>query len=951
MKSKIIIKTVLGLSFIYGSYYINENSLIYAMKDDVNVNKINRKFSYFLSDVIPVNCKVGWGSLKKDSNLEDKPISLKLNGENKKFSKGLTAHANAELIYDIDNLNCNIFEAYLGVDPTKAGDVEFKIYLDEKLEYSSERVTRDNTKHILLNIKNKKKLKIIIDSLGGNGSDHSILADAKFYNKDLTNFKMPDLSVSKLDFSFDKIMEKGYISNLDKHNFLMSINPVDIFTYLIEDEKNSEFLNWFTNDATMLHYYNTSGNPTGNNKIGFLTVLQKIVESDINAKTNPMNKKIAMAVALEYADQPISFWANKEAQSDPVKRYKIYRDLNNTPGELMPIFKTLNIELMRNVVSAEITDEDLIWIREKVKKEHPDLLENNERLSNIVYKYIAYNPFNKYGDNVQKDGYYGENPRLDKVVELGGVCGAVSKFDAAVLRAFGVPANVIGQPGHAAVTYLKDNSNWDRNNNISSWGLSKGGTVTLLAEDSSGYNTTYNILASNILKNKKNYDLANKYYESYKNITDEFDKIAIQEKILELVPQYTLVYRDKIKELKNKKDSTTEDYYELAHRILVNFKDYPKPMKDLLAPIKTELVKNRYLLAKFSAEYVETIDNVTNSIARDVLKEIEYQDEYKYYSTILGDFLFSKNGNTVLQGAEKDTEYSLDGGVSYISITEKNPELRKVDVDKITAANGILLRLKGTNSAIKLKFNTLPIPNVIANDVENRIIGLDDSMEYSLDNGNIWTDGSIIPALEGNKNVLVRYKKNEKNLGSEAKQLNFTETETRINTILQSNMSIAAVSSEQNKKNQAAVNAINGTGTANNFWHTAWHGDTNRYITIKFNKVYNLNKIKYTPRQDNSTNGNIKKYRILVSNDGKNFSAVKTGEIVYDNKTRKDEKVIDLPNNTSAEYVKIEVLEAEGQQIGFYAAATKFEFEIPEKEAEEAGKVKKEEIKKGEKRG
>ncbi|MDK7363490.1 carbohydrate-binding protein, partial [Lactobacillus iners] len=210
----------------------------------------------------------------------------------------------------------------------------------------------------------------------------------------------------------------------------------------------------------------------------------------------------------------------------------------------------------------------------------------------------------------------------------GGVCGSVSKFDVVVLKSFGVPANVIGQPGHAAVTYMRDDGSWTRRNEIYSWGRSQGGTATLLAGGSSGYNTTYNILASDILKDKDNYQQALKYYEFYKNVQPGLLKNSLAEKIITLVPCFVPVYRDQINELKDNRSATAKDYYELSKKILSTFKNYPKVMFDLLSPLKKGFAQDRYLLTDFAINYIQQVDSVTNSIARDVMKEDEYQKEY-----------------------------------------------------------------------------------------------------------------------------------------------------------------------------------------------------------------------------------------------------------------------------------------------------------------------------------
>ena len=915
-----------------GIYYNNAQVRVYASVENQKFDQ-PIKVDQYLEDVPFVQApKVGWGSYKVDQTLDGKKIKLKINGQEHEFAKGITAHADACLIYDLSKIKSNIFETYLGIDDTKTGEVEFRIYLDDELYYASGKVNRNNTQHILINIAGKKQLKIIVDSLGYNGSDHSILADPKFYFLDLKDKKIPDLANENPSFSYNKINDAPYNLNFEQYYFLKRMGKARLFSYMMTDKSNINYLNWFFNNLSLLHSYNTASLPRGGNQIGFLKVFKELLDHDPDLKSDSEKQKIAMAVALEYANGNINFWANSNLKSDPIKRYDIYSTLNNTPGALRPIFKTLSVELLRHVVNAEISDEDIIWIRDKIKRENPQLLFNNDELSNATYKYIAYNPFNKYGDDVQKGGFYGDNPTLEKVVELGGVCGSVSKFDVVVLKSFGVPANVIGQPGHAAVTYMRDDGSWTRRNEIDSWGRSQGGTATLLAGGSSGYNTTYNILASDILKDKGNYQQALKYYEFYKNVQPGLLKNSLAEKITTLVPCFVPVYRDQINELKDNRSATAKDYYELSKKILSTFKNYPKVMFDLLSPLKKGFAQDRYLLTDFAINYIQQVDSVTNYIARDVMKEDEYQKEYNSYNSVLGDFSFSGKNRYNLENVHPDTEYSFDGGITWHSSITNSPSLTSSEIAQLNTKYGILLRLKGMKKAIQIKLAKQVLPSFVrADDQENIIVGLNHNMEYSLDNGQNWIDGNVVPDLSGKCTVLVREKAANKSFASDVKKLEFTNDNQIADDIMLGNMKVVQYSSQQNDTNQAAVNTINGTGTANNFWHTKWAGDSNRYITIGFNKEYTLKKFYYTPRLDNGENGNILKYEIYISNDGKQFTKVKAGEFTYSSPNYKSPKVVELPDGTKTKYFKLKIISAKG--TGSYAAATKFAFEIPHEEA------------------
>lgn len=491
---------------------------------------------------------------------------------------------------------------------------------------------------------------------------------------------------------------------------------------------------------------------------------------------------------------------------------------------------------------------------------------------------------------------------------------------------------------------MRDDGTWSRANNISSWADSQGGTSTILAEGSKGNNTTYNVLSIAARKNSENYELAKYYFAESKLKTGE-DRIALWEKTLDLTPEYAPVYREMMNDMKNR-GAAPEEWYQLSLRVLKNFRNYPKPMIDLLnisTPyFSNESSDNWPLLADFAVRYVDTVDGVTEGKARDVYDNTQiengrpfspdYKNYYNKYSYLLGSFSFDGPFANRLKGAKVGSEYSLDGGVSFKPVLEDSPLIPLRETASISEENGIIIRLKGMEKGQKIKFKSSQQPtNLVANDEEDFIVGLNDKYEYSIDNGKSWISGDITPNLSGDKEVLVRVKRMGTNLGSEPIRLNFTSSSTIPNRILHSNMRLIGFSTQQNDTDQAARNAINGDNR--DFWHTVWRGgDVRPYLTIEFDREYTLKSFHYSPRQDGASNGNILEYTISVSDNGRDWREVCHGNFNYNNGNNREAKTQLLPDGTRARFAKVTVLNG----VSKFASASDISFGIDQEEASNA---------------
>ena len=70
-------------------------------------------------------------------------------------------------------------------------------------------------------------------------------------------------------------------------------------------------------------------------------------------------------------------------------------------------------------------------------------------------------------------------------------------------------------------------------------------------------------------------------------------------------------------------------------------------------------------------------------------------------------------------------------------------------------------------------------------------------------------------------------------------------------------------------------------GNVNTFWHTQYSGtvaEAPHYITIDLGKQYSIKSFLATPRMDGNTNGLIRNYQFLVSDDGANWTSTRSGD-------------------------------------------------------------------------
>lgn len=906
----------------------------------------------YLSDIKPKFSKVGYSKYKVNQDNDGKKISLLTRKGVVEFENGIFAHAPSELIYDISSLDFDFLSMYLGINSRQNGSVQFFVYLDNKIVYSSKSINKYNSTKIALNIKDKKELKIIIDPLGSNAEDHSVIVDPVFIKNDkIINYeKMYDNLLNTVNSNIDiNLVDSEYMNKIiNQATFLKNMSIPVINEFVLNSEDNELFIDKILNDVEILNLINKAGKI--NNNYNFISILKELVEVDNEIWNSVKYKKLAVAVASEHSEIKY-FFANSSKTVDPIERYKIFKNLWETGG-LRPIFDTLDVEFMRSPVGAEITNEDLLYIRDRIEKDIKAgkvrfNLNSNDSIANATYSYIKYTLTNPFGVSVHagNTAFYGADADLARVIEYGGVCGAVSKFDVAVLNAYGVPAEVIGQPGHAAVYYMRDNASFARMNQIYSLGKSQGGTITFFANDSSigssNYNTSYNILARDAKKDIKKYEKVFDLY-NYSKLLNDVDKIKeVRMKIIEILPEFYPVYKDMEQDLKN---SNNEQKVELANIVFNNLYNYPKPMQDLTKRLKKYLVNDRNALFDYYVGYIKAYNKFSGN--RDLVElrtEDEYLNEINEANTYFGKIHFEGINKYQIINSRTDMEYSLDAGKTYSPILYDNQILTKEELSKLNILDGIYVRLKGKESFIKLLINKNNIPkNVRINSYEKTLLGVNKDMEYTLNGKTYLPVLNDFPYID--KDVRVRYKAKGNYLPSEDVLLQFDDI-LKKGIILQTNVSIDSYSSYEPKisENCKPENAIN--GNIHDIWHTQYNGgDRNPFLALKFDREYTINKIIYTPRQFGNDNGKIKKLDIY-GKVGNEFKLFEKDYVIKDPLSKSSKEII--VNIPKVSGIKLVPTDTVGIDRGFVSIAN-LEFYTSDEESdiarEETFELKKQEF-------
>ena len=959
-----------------------------------------------------------------DTNVNNGLISLIVEGKKKAFFKGISAHATSTLVYDLSSYHYDYFTTYYGVDAgrgTNGNGVKFAISTSKDgqnwdlhtLVSPPVKKGDSEAEFIKVDIKGAKYLKLYANSNGNNTADHAVYADAKLIKEDYVE------DTSTVDFikpveEYDKIIKGKNISEqltsneltILQREFVNSVGYDLLQSFVKYSDENKEAISWLMNDVENLRLYIIGGKPEGSyiNSIKVLSELYKNYKTDFDNKNvtkygtvlGDLYKRMAITLSLTHS-KLVGLWMQssvKENQSDAVTRYALYKKMHGEGNfvaseslDLTKWFESYNVEEMRFVLNNHIDDEEILWLNEYTQKQmdaHPK----------ETWKYLTPHPYMAYvwpnygkeefHDPARKDywdekfdgifskygvTYSSEGKKIYKVwmnfrneFGTGAVCGGISKTGSNIRAVHGIPAAVIGQPGHAAIIYYTQDAEgkgyWGIDNDVSGWTQSEKGERMLLGWGNASYTkgsfqVVYMALAQEVLNDYPTYEKSKEMVlvgQSYKG--DLRKQEEIYRKALEIQPLNIDAWYELINVYNESDAKTEEDYYNLAEELSEKLKYFPLPMYQLSNLIKPKLtsIENTYRFALMQNRILTEASVVPNNTA---------ENYYVYQPSITraeANYLLGKVDNSIatfsfdgedagkivlssrFDGNGVRWDYSLDGKntwkeVSFTADEEHKLLLTEKELESITAENDIYVHIVGVNydekNLYKIDIKQQEAPKTIYNnDLENKVIGATDAMEWRMVNNkklkSVSKDGWTSfkekePDLTGDKTVEVRVGKTGVYLESEFVTLDYTKDiiDEKKTYVPISHLSIENVSTEATGQGRHAKNAIDGNYHTN--WHSAWNGsDNDKYITIKVDTPIYLSALDYVPADGG--NGKILEGQILGSLDGKTYQEI--ARVSWSNNDTI--KTIEFDNSVRVQYIKIVGVRTSSGGGGSFIAARMF---------------------------
>lgn len=673
---------------------------------------------------------------------------------------------------------------------------------------------------------------------------------------------------------------------------------------------------------------------------------------------------------------PGFLYAGKAADYDPVVRYelfkklydedklKFYRNGSSSNRNNKEQFKGYHITLMRLIMHIGVTNDEFLWLSDWVgDRGNTDYFGLRFMWYNLGYLSSKL-PQEKYFDEANREAFtkkynlnefdvpYGDKPNLRHwmMVDYGGICGNISKTGVIVNEIRGVPGMIAYQPGHVAyIRYEQDadgNGVWKLENAYTNWGSSatswymgnhcrsifgwdwKSFCRKAINFNDTGNNVAYTYLAQANLNNypvfKKSY-----YYNLIANsYTDKDQKLSTYNKALEVndlnLDSWEAVVNSYKADSANK---TSADWRDLCLRIIDAYTYYPMAMDDLIRAIKPYLneVDQTYVL---SEEHV-ALKAASTATKADVLQYdacIQVANALlKVSPNDMASFSFDgANAGQIKFNSPYDEigftwRYSLDGGVSKSEeFREKDIKLTDEQMATLTANNGIQIYIQGLSESkpaytIPLVETKLP-DELYANDLENRVIGVNTKFEWRNSADQRWTSyAKASPNNTGNKTLEVRVAGTGNHLPSESETFQFTADNQPKDRkyVAVSHLKVEDVSSEV----ASLVDPITGywyLGSASHVIdasiYTSWYNsvttvDPSPYITLKLDKPRYISAIEIVPSvityvypeqtpdgillppnlvgQEGKVDGHLKSAMVEGSADGENWHPLLGDEVSF----------------------------------------------------------------------
>ncbi|WP_273326350.1 DUF4073 domain-containing protein [Vallitalea guaymasensis] len=189
---------------------------------------------------------------------------------------------------------------------------------------------------------------------------------------------------------------------------------------------------------------------------------------------------------------------------------------------------------------------------------------------------------------------------------------------------------------------------------------------------------------------------------------------------------------------------------------------------------------------EYSTDKGQTWNDYDSSLTYpgDIKVKVRYKETELLTASESTEVIFTKNtpeapevtGNddfNKLVGADETMEYSTDEGQTWKEYDSSLTYPGDIKV-KVRYKETELLTASESTEVIFTK-NTPEVPEVTGNDDSNKLVGADNTMEYSTDEGQTWNDYDSNVTFPGNVKVKVRYKETELLTASESTEVIFTK--------------------------------------------------------------------------------------------------------------------------------------------------------------------------------
>lgn len=613
----------------------------------VREKRITDQYIY-LSDRTPdASSKAGWGNIQTDRNVDGGSISLKIDGADVIFEKGMGAHATSNLIYDIRDVKDSFprLSTYAGIDSGKVGKsdgVSFYIWGGSSASgkwtelASGARIRpEDNAYYFDVNVSAYDFIRLEARVEGNNFSDHALYGDLRLlredydvdaeYYRDIRTIEEYDREISsrspEQNFNAERltVLRREFVSRIG-YQTVQSV-------YRYHPEKTGAALDWILNDQTALQLFIEAGGYFSGSGYTALRSLVNLYHAHGNDVSDPMLEKMLLATAAAYSKNSKPFIVNYGGNyeiSDPVVKYELMKQLYQT-GRFVrqEEFEKYPMELVRMVMDAKINDSEILWLRDYIDKKYPTT-DDWRRFNGYGYaSYVSpnYSRSDFYEESLKdswnrKYGFlsygipYGEKNlyRIWMLMENGSICWGLAGLGIVVNELQGIASVGTYQPGHEAfLTYSTDAQGrgiWKTNDDIAGWGKSftRWGSTTATEYRlplewgvrsyntlNSGCNTSYILLAQNAFNEYGNYVDSMIYSLIANSFAPGKARENMYEKALDCYSRNLDALYGIYESMAADESTSDSEWLGLAERVIGEYTYFPAPMTDLLRLIRAEI--------------------------------------------------------------------------------------------------------------------------------------------------------------------------------------------------------------------------------------------------------------------------------------------------------------------------------------------------------------------------